>query len=59
MRLRIALAQAKVICSEADFSEVGLNKHVVDERIEVVLDEDRGKGNGDPNFDLSQQDITI
>ena len=30
------LAQCQVICPGADFSEVGLNKHVIDRRIEVA-----------------------
>ena len=37
------LAQCQVICPEADFGEVGLDKHVVDEHIEVApINEDDG-----------------
>ena len=38
------LAQCQVICLEVDFSKVGLDKHVVDGHIKVVLD-DKGEEN--------------
>ena len=42
------LAQCQVICPEADFGEVGLDKHVVDGRIEVSpISEDDGDNPGD------------
>ena len=44
------LAQAKVICPSANFSEVGLYCHVLDGRIEdVPIDED---SDADPKSDL-------
>ena len=36
------MAQCQVICLEADFGEVGLDKHVVDGRIEVAPLEEGG-----------------
>ena len=40
------LAQSQVICLEANFSEVRLDKHVVDGRIEVIPDDDDEGGLG-------------
>lgn len=34
------LAQAQVICFRANFSEIGLDKHDVDERIKVIPKDD-------------------
>ena len=39
--------QAKVICLEADFSKVELNKHVVDGHIEVIPDDEEEEELGD------------
>ena len=34
--------QYRVICPEADFSEIGLDKHVKDDRIEIASPKEEG-----------------
>lgn len=45
------LAQAQVICLGVDFSEVGLDKHVMDGRIMDIPEEEDGEAN--PESDLA------
>ena len=46
------LMQCQVICPEADFREVKLNKHIVNRNIEVTPD-DKGGDLEDPKFEPS------
>lgn len=46
-----------MICPDADLSEIGLDKHIVDGRIKVIPDKDDEEGNGDQDSDMIQQEI--
>ena len=47
------LAQCQVICPDADFSEISLDKHVVDGRIEVTPINEEGGSDENPEAELT------
>ena len=53
-----SLVQAKAICPKANFSEVGLDKHVIDGHIEVIPD-DEDEENGDQESSRPSTRLTL
>ena len=51
------LVQCQVICLDADFGKVGLDKHVVNGRIEVVLDDEEEGNVEDPRAEQTNPTI--